>query len=648
MKTKLLLFALLAVSTFTLSAQFYEQGHGSRLAGNPISIGLRVWGPLIVFTNLAESNITDDSADISWDTDTSVACDVSFGLTAACEAGSDTEPLAVLNHLATLSSLTPSTHYYYCIHCETVDRYGDASGEFDTLAMPVAVTPSAVPVGGIYGAAQNVTLSTTTPGATIYYTIDGSTPTISSSVYSSAIYVGSTTTLQAIAVAAGYANSAVMSEVYTINLPVAATPTATPGGGSYTSAQSVTLSTTTPGAAIHYTIDGLTPTVSSPTYSSALSISVTTTVQAIAIVAGYQDSAVMTETYTINFPDAAEPTASPLGGTYTSAQSVTLSTTTPGATIYYTTDGTAPTPFSNVYSGAIPISTTTTLRAMAVAAGYDNSPVMTQVYTINLPSQVATPISSPAAGIYTSAQAVTLSTTTPGATIYYTTDGTTPTIASPVYTGPISVTSTMTIKAFATAPALADSGVMTVTFTITTGSGGDDDNDDQGGRKKKKSSVMVPGTGGQFPGGEVVTPPVGPTITFPKPVESRVGMESFTFDDNLSRLFKDLHRWLNDYAVAMFIWSNILLIIAIILLLARAEIIGRSEYDSEIGGQGIWHGRDRWVNFILIIILVLGFILSIITTMLLTMLITVVLTLTFAFLEYVRYLINRRHTEHRD
>lgn len=640
MKTKLLLFALLAVSSMTLSAQFADQGHGSRLAGDAlITIGLRVWGPLIQFTNLAESNITDDSADVSWDTDTSVACDVSFGLTAACEAGSDTEPALVLNHLASLGSLSPATHYYYCIHCETADRYGDASGEFDTLAMPVAVTPSAVPVGGTYGAAQNVTLSTTTPGAAIYYTIDGSVPTGSSTLYSGAIYIGSTTTLRAIAIAAGYADSAVMTETYTISLPVAVTPTAAPLGGSYTSIQSVTLSTTTPGAAIHYTIDGSTPTPSSPTYASALSISVTTTVQAIAVAAGYQDSAVMTEIYTINFPDAAEPTAAPLGGTYTSAQSVTLLTTTPGATIYYTTDGTVPTVFSNVYSAAIPISTTTTLRAMAVAAGYDNSPVMIETYTINLPTQVATPTSSPAPGTYTSAQSVTLSTTTPGATIYYTTDGSTPTASSPVYTGPISVTATMTIKAFATAPALADSGVMTITFIIS--AGGDDDNDDQGGggKKKKKTTVSQPGIGGQLPGGTVVPPTVeGPTITFPKPVESKVAFEESLLKD----LFRRTYLWLADHAVALFIWSNIFLIIAIILLLARAEIIGQYGYTQEIGGQGLWHTRDRWINLVLIGALVGGFILAVLTTLVLTMLITVVLMLTFAFLEYVRYLINRR------
>lgn len=81
-------------------------------------------------------------------------------------------------------------------------------------------------------------------------------------------------------------------------------------------------------------------------------------------------------------PACATPTFTPEAGVYNSAQNVTIACETAGATIYYTTDGTAPTTSSSVYSSAIPVSTTTTIKAMAVKAGNSNSIVATATYTI--------------------------------------------------------------------------------------------------------------------------------------------------------------------------------------------------------------------------------------------------------------------------
>ena len=85
---------------------------------------------------------------------------------------------------------------------------------------------------------------------------------------------------------------------------------------------------------------------------------------------------------------------------------------------------------------------------------------------LSLPPSVAPPTFSPGPGGYTSAQNVSLSDTTSGATIYYTLDGSTPTISSTVYTGPINVTGTTVIKAMATAPGLNNSPVSTGDYTI--------------------------------------------------------------------------------------------------------------------------------------------------------------------------------------
>ena len=148
-------------------------------------------------------------------------------------------------------------------------------------------------------------------------------------------------------------------------------------------------------------------------------------------------------------PTAVTPTFSVAAGIYATAQTVTISDTTSGATIYYTTNGTTPTTSSTKYTGPITVSATETLEAIAVASGYNNSAVASATYTIS--PTVPAPTFSPAGGTYTSTQTVTISDTTAGTTIYYTTNGTTPTTSSTKYTGPITVSATETLEAIAVA-----------------------------------------------------------------------------------------------------------------------------------------------------------------------------------------------------
>jgi hypothetical protein len=83
---------------------------------------------------------------------------------------------------------------------------------------------------------------------------------------------------------------------------------------------------------------------------------------------------------------AATPVFSQGAGTYTATQTVSISDTTSGSTIYYTTNGTTPTTSSSVYSSPITVSSTETLEAIATASGYTASPVATAAYTISVPT----------------------------------------------------------------------------------------------------------------------------------------------------------------------------------------------------------------------------------------------------------------------
>ncbi len=247
----------------------------------------------------------------------------------------------------------------------------------------------------------------------------------------------------------------------------AAAPTITPNGGTFGGAVSVTIASSG-GANIRYTTDGSDPT---DTYGAEyqgvpLNINVTTLLKAVAYSSELLPSDASEATFTIP-GKVGTPYVTPPAGTYTTAQTVEIKTPTSGATIYYTLDGSAPTSADGIeYTGAITISVTTTIRAIAYKTGETESNVMSSTFTIGL--RVATPVFSVAAGTYAASQAVTISTTTVGATIRYTTNGINPTATyGAIYPGgPITVSKTQNLRSIAYQAGKLDSTVATVVYTI--------------------------------------------------------------------------------------------------------------------------------------------------------------------------------------
>jgi len=330
-------------------------------------------------------------------------------------------------------------------------------------APATAAVPVFNPPGGSYTSVQMVKLSDTTPGATIYYTLDGSTPTTSSQVYRVPIYISGDTTVKAIAVAPGYENSPVASATYDVTFLPAAAPTFSPAPGKYTAAVAVSLGDATPNAEIHYTLDGSTPTTNSQVYRLPIYIGGATTVQAIAVASGYQDSPVASATYDVTLPSAAAPTFSPTPGKYIASVIVSIGDSTPKAIIHYTLDGSTPLSSSSVYKGPLTFTSTTTVKAIATASGYWKSAVSGAQYSV-IPA-APTPVLSPSSGSYAPGQTVTISDAIPTATLRYTTDGSTPTTKSTFYTKPILLTGTETINAIAIATGDVVSSVATATYT---------------------------------------------------------------------------------------------------------------------------------------------------------------------------------------
>ncbi|MBO4574510.1 MAG: chitobiase/beta-hexosaminidase C-terminal domain-containing protein [Bacteroidales bacterium] len=163
-------------------------------------------------------------------------------------------------------------------------------------------------------------------------------------------------------------------------------PTFYPESGAVASGSAISITDAQTGSTIYYTTDNSDPTTSSTVYdaNNKPTISAATTIKAIATKSGYTNSEISSATYTILSP-AKAPEFSSEAGTYNYVLSVTLSTETEGADIYYTTDGSNPTTSSTKYTGAISVSTTTTIKAIAAKEGMANSTVSEATYTMNIP-----------------------------------------------------------------------------------------------------------------------------------------------------------------------------------------------------------------------------------------------------------------------
>jgi alpha-tubulin suppressor-like RCC1 family protein len=253
---------------------------------------------------------------------------------------------------------------------------------------PAAVTVS-VPSGWL-SSGQMVTLASSTAGATIRYTLDGSEPTVTDDEVpgSGDVEITFSSLLRARAFVEGRTPGAIARADYELQ---SAAPTISPGTGTYTSAQVVTLSVSGAPAEIRYTIDGTDPTAASSLYSSGVAVNTGLTLKARAFPSnGWAPSSTSTATLSFNYGQLAAPTASVAGGTFADPQTIAFSAAS-GATIRYTDNGTEPTAASNLYVTPVQVSSgSVLLKAKAFHPDWAPSPVLSESYAIDTMSPTIT------------------------------------------------------------------------------------------------------------------------------------------------------------------------------------------------------------------------------------------------------------------
>lgn len=348
---------------------------------------------------------------------------------------------------------------------------------------PTAQAPVFSPGPQTFGTTLNVAITTTTSPATIYYTVDGTTPTTSSPVYTSPIPITATTTLQAFATASGFLPSSITTGQYTYSLFLG-NPIDDLNGGTYQN--------------VFNWVYAVTSTASGGYNVASCSMNIT---------AGQ----VVTGSAATDCVLALAPTPTTIAtsalchGTYSNAGStsgpglVTVPMTgcgvLPPATGYWigaiTSDSLGPSPygFSNCGGGCTPTPVPTVgsgtyngffqngtygnysslTNAMQTSSTQSQPTISLSLSAVSSPT-AATPVISPATESFSGTITVSISDVTAGAEIHYTTDGSTPSSASPVYSASFPITATTTVNAIAIATGFTNSSVATATYTLTAAS----------------------------------------------------------------------------------------------------------------------------------------------------------------------------------
>lgn len=337
------------------------------------------------------------------------------------------------------------------------------------------------PAPQTFGVATPITIATTTTGATIYYTTDGTTPTTSSPVYTGPVNLTATTTLQAFATAPGFLPSSITTGQYTYSLFLG-NPNSDTGGGTYQNVFNWVYAVTST-ASGGYTVQscsmnitaGAIVTGSASTDCVVALAPTSTTIASTPICHGtYSNGGNTSGPGVVTVPMTGCGTLTP-----STAYWIGVITNDPlGPSPYAFWDcggGCHPTPVPTVNNGTYngffgggTYGNYSNLNASAFqTSGTQLQPTASLNLTQTTSPQVATPVISPGSETFSGSITVSISDSTPGTVIHYTTDGTTPTSGSPVYAAPFPITSTTMVNAIGIATGFTNSALASSTYTLT-------------------------------------------------------------------------------------------------------------------------------------------------------------------------------------
>jgi len=299
----------------------------------------------------------------------------------------------------TVTGLADATGYAFAV--TTINTHGESPQSQAATANTAVAIPVFSPAAGGYIAWQNVTISCATGGSSIRYTTDGTEPSETvGTEYASEVGITSPTTLKAIASKSGFPSTSAAAE-YAFTLPGAPDISSAAGGDRQVTvtwgevAQGVSYNVycnpgadvTTTDYATMGTTTGLTMTITG--LSDAVQYAFIVTAEGGAgesPASGIETASTM----------VAMPVFSPDAGHYGDPQTVAIGTSTSGASIRYTTDGSTPSAGVGMeYTGPVSVSTTGTLKAVAYKSGFPDSAVATAAY--DLPGSIWTARTLPVA-----------------------------------------------------------------------------------------------------------------------------------------------------------------------------------------------------------------------------------------------------------